>query len=83
MISFKPQNVCSTEIQFDIEDGKLKNVKFIGGCRGNLNAISILVEGMPVEEVIQKLRGNQCRNETSCADQLARALEAQLQQSHS
>lgn len=78
MISFKPQNVCSTEIQFDIEEGKLKNVKFIGGCRGNLNAISILVENMPVEEVIRKLRGNQCRNETSCADQLARALEAQL-----
>lgn len=79
MITYKTQNVCSKEIQFDIENGKLKNVKFIGGCPGNLNAISTLIEGMPVEDVIKKLKGNQCRNQTSCADQLARALEAQLQ----
>lgn len=79
MISYKTQDVCSKEIQFDIENDKVKNVKFIGGCRGNLNAISTLIEGMPVEDVIKKLKGNLCRNQTSCADQLAKALEAQLQ----
>lgn len=79
MFSYKPQNVCSQEIQFDIEDGKLKNVKFIGGCPGNLSAISTLIEGMPAEQVVKKLKGNLCRNNTSCADQLAKAIEAYLQ----
>ncbi|WP_425058115.1 hypothetical protein SCACP_27640 [Sporomusa carbonis] len=75
MTSYTPQGVCSKEIQFDIENDTVKNVKFIGGCPGNLQAISILIEGMPIDEVIQKFKGNLCRNGTSCTDQLAKALE--------
>ncbi|WP_054261443.1 TIGR03905 family TSCPD domain-containing protein [Propionispora sp. 2/2-37] len=75
MTKYIPRGVCCKEIHFDIENGLVKNVKFIGGCRGNLNAISKLIEGMPVEEVIAKFKGNLCRNQTSCTDQLARALE--------
>lgn len=70
-----PQDVCCKEIYFDVENGKIKDVKFIGGCPGNLNAISLLIEGMPVTEVIAKFKGNLCRNQTSCVDQLAQALE--------
>jgi len=72
---FIPEGVCSKKIEFDIDNGKIKNVKFVGGCPGNLQAISLLIEGMPVEEVIQKFKGNLCRNGTSCTDQLAKALE--------
>jgi len=75
MINYKTKNVCAKEINFDLEDGTIKNVEFIGGCMGNLNAISRLIEGMPVEQVIEKFKGNICRNQTSCTDQLARALE--------
>ncbi len=70
-----PKGVCSKEIQFEIENNQVKNVKFTGGCLGNHRAISALVDGMPVEEVINKLKGILCRNGTSCADQLAKALE--------
>ncbi|AJQ29077.1 TIGR03905 family TSCPD domain-containing protein [Pelosinus fermentans] len=75
MITFIPKGVCSKKIEFEVENGRIKNVKFDGGCMGNLNAISKLIEGMPVDEVIQKFKGNLCRNQTSCTDQLARALE--------
>lgn len=75
MTKYIPQGVCCKEIHFDVENGLVKNVKFIGGCPGNLHAISKLIEGMPVEEVIAKFKGNLCRNQTSCTDQLARALE--------
>ncbi|VBB07539.1 Hypothetical protein LUCI_2803 [Lucifera butyrica] len=75
MATYAPQGVCSKEIRFEVNDGKVKNVKFIGGCPGNLAAIATLIEGMTVEEVIKKLKGNLCRNQTSCADQLAIALE--------
>lgn len=76
MISYTTQGVCSTEISFDIDNGVLKHVHFTGGCQGNLLAISKLVEGMPVKDVVLKLRGIPCEeNLTSCADQLARALE--------
>ena len=70
-----PQGVCSKEIQFEIKNNKVQNVKFTGGCVGNLKAISTLIDGMPVDDVIHKLKGNLCRNGTSCADQLAKALE--------
>ncbi|WP_346353143.1 TIGR03905 family TSCPD domain-containing protein [Azotosporobacter soli] len=76
MERYIPQGVCPNEIQFDIENGAVKNVNFVGGCPGNLKAISSLIDGMPVEDVISKFKGNICRNQTSCADQLARALEA-------
>ena len=75
MTKYIPQGVCCKEIYFDVENNQIKNVKFVGGCPGNLSAISKLLEGMPVEDVIAKFKGNVCRNQTSCADQLARALE--------
>lgn len=75
MIIFKPEGVCSTEIHFDVVEDRIKNLTFIGGCPGNLKAIAKLVEGMKIDEVIEKLKGNTCQNGTSCADQLAKALE--------
>lgn len=73
---FIPEGVCAKEISFDIEEGKLRNLNFVGGCQGNLRAISILLEGMPVEEVIEKVKGITCGNKgTSCTDQLAKFLE--------
>jgi len=75
MSIFIPEGVCSTKIEFEVENGMLKKVNFVGGCPGNLNAISKLVEGMPVEKVIEIFKGNICRNGTSCTDQLAKALE--------
>jgi len=78
MISYKPAGVCSTEIKFEIIDGQLRNLSFVGGCPGNLQAISKLVEGMSVEKVIETFEGNICRNNTSCVDQLARALREQV-----
>ncbi|MDR3563740.1 MAG: TIGR03905 family TSCPD domain-containing protein [Negativicutes bacterium] len=76
MITYQTEGVCATEIQFEVADGKVKSVKFNGGCPGNLNAISKLVEGMAVDEVIEKFQGNICQNGTSCTDQLAKALAA-------
>ena len=76
MYSYKTKGTCSTEIFFDVEDGKVKNVKFVRGCNGNLTGIGALVEGMEVEEVIKKLKGITCGNKaTSCPDQLAKALQ--------
>jgi uncharacterized protein (TIGR03905 family) len=73
---YKTKKTCSQYINFEIEDGKLKNVQFIGGCNGNLKGISSLVEGMDVDEVIARLEGTTCgMKETSCPDQLARALK--------
>jgi uncharacterized protein (TIGR03905 family) len=74
--TYKPEGVCSSEITFEIEAGVVKNLSFVGGCRGNLTAISKLVEGMPVQEAILKMKGIACRpNGASCPDQLAHALE--------
>ena len=74
-VTFKPQGVCSVQLDFDLEDGKLHNVKFQGGCNGNLKAISKLCEGMTAREISAKLSGNLCENKgTSCADQLAKAV---------
>jgi uncharacterized protein TIGR03905 len=74
---YKTQNVCSSEINFDLEDNKLHNVVFTGGCNGNLKAIGKLVEGMDADQVIALLKGNTCGpNFTSCADQLTKAVEA-------
>ena len=74
--SYAPQGVCSRMIDFDIEDNKIHNLSFYGGCAGNLLAISKLLEGVEMQEVIDKLKGNQCGfRPTSCTDQLTRALE--------
>ena len=79
--TFKPSGVCSTQIDFDIEDGKVRNVKFTGGCNGNLKGISQLVEGMDAGEVAGKLRGTLCGfKQTSCPDQFAQAIEQVLAQ---
>lgn len=76
MVTYETSGVCSKQIMFDVENGILKNVRFVNGCPGNLAAISKLVEGMPVEEVIKRLRGIRCgAKSTSCGDQLAKALE--------
>ena len=75
-ITFSPKGVCSVKIDFDLdEDNKLHNVSFVGGCNGNLKAVSKLVDGMTVSQIEEKLKGNTCgfRN-TSCADQLAIAV---------
>ena len=76
---FTPQGVCSQQIEFDIEEGRVRNVKFTAGCNGNLKAISSLVEGMKAEDVIKRVKGIHCgMRTTSCGDQLALALEAAL-----
>lgn len=75
MNTYKTKGTCSTEINFEIEDGIIKSVKFIRGCDGNLQAISSLVAGMKVEDAISKLQGIDCKGRgTSCPDQLANAL---------
>lgn len=72
---YKTKGTCSQRILFDIEDGKVKNVEFIGGCNGNLQGISKLVEGMDVQEVIDRVSDIRCGfKPTSCPDQLAKAL---------
>lgn len=72
---YKTKNTCSQLIDFDIEDDKITNVSFTGGCNGNLKAISILVNGMTVSQIEEKLKGNLCGTRlTSCADQLAIAV---------
>jgi uncharacterized protein (TIGR03905 family) len=74
---YTPENICPQEISFEIENGIVRHVNFEGGCDGNLKALSKLVEGMRVEEVAQKLKGIDCAGRgTSCADQLAKALNA-------
>ena len=75
MYQFTPQGVCSQQLQFGLEDGKVHNVSFYGGCNGNLKAISTLVDGWTVDEITSKLAGNTCGfKQTSCADQLCIAL---------
>lgn len=75
-ITAKVNNVCSTKVDFDLVDGKVYNVAFTGGCNGNLKAIGKLVEGMEREKLVSILKGNTCGpSSTSCADQLARAVE--------
>lgn len=76
MQTYMTRGTCSRQILFDVtEDNKVTNVKFIGGCSGNLQAMSRLVEGKDVDEVIGLLKGIKCRSNTSCGDQLATALE--------
>ena len=73
---YNTKGTCSREIFFEIEDGKLTNVKYIGGCNGNLKGICKLVEGMDVDAVIARLEGTTCGGKsTSCPDQLATALK--------
>ena len=78
--AYRPSGVCSRQITFSIEDGKLHNVRFMGGCPGNLLAIGKLVEGADATNIAELLKGNDCGGRgTSCADQLSRAVEAALE----
>ena len=73
---YKTTGTCSKEIEFDVEDNKVYNVKFLGGCNGNLQGIAALVEGQDINTVIKKVKAITCGfKQTSCPDQLARALE--------
>ena len=74
---YTPRGVCSRDISIEVaEDGTIRHVEFVGGCHGNLQGISRLVEGMPVEEAIRRLDGIRCGGKpTSCPDQLAQALK--------
>lgn len=75
-MQYKTKGVCSQMINFEIDDNKVRNVEFIGGCNGNLQGISRLIEGMDVDEAISKIEGIQCGyKNTSCPDQLAEALK--------
>ena len=76
MYQYKTKGTCSQMIYFDLEDNKVKNVQFLGGCNGNLKGIGKLVEGMDIDEVITRLEGVKCgMKSTSCPDQLAKALK--------
>ena len=75
MYVYNTKGTCSRQITFDVtSDNKITNVKFLGGCNGNLQGVSKLVEGRDVDEVIALLKGINCRGNTSCPDQLANAL---------
>ena len=77
--TYPTRGTCARLIDFDIEDGKLHNIQFQGGCNGNLKAIGILLEGTDAKEAADKLRGNTCGSRpTSCGDQLARAIDQAL-----
>lgn len=77
--SYKTHGTCSSKIDFEIEDGKLHNVRYTGGCNGNLKAIGTLVEGKDALEIADLLEGNTCGfKSTSCADQLSKAIKEAL-----
>lgn len=79
--TYQPKGVCARQIHFSIEDGKLRQVHFDGGCPGNLSAIGKLLEGRDAKEASALLRGNLCGTKsTSCADQLAQAIEQAIEE---
>ena len=74
--TYKTKGTCAQMINFTVEDNKVKNVQFIGGCNGNLKGIAALVEGMDIDDVIARVEGVTCgMKKTSCPDQLAQALK--------
>ena len=75
MYRYATHGTCSRQIEIEMDGDTVRRVRFIGGCTGNTQGLSRLVEGMKAEEVIRRLKGIQCRAGTSCPDQLARALE--------
>ncbi len=78
--SYTPSGVCSTKIEYSLDDEKkIHNLRFTGGCNGNLKAIGRLLEGRDAKEAADILRGNECgKRGTSCADQLSKALDEAL-----
>lgn len=73
--SYNTAGSCATRIDIEIKDGFIISADFIEGCAGNTQAVSALVKGMPVAEAVRRLKGIACQGDTSCPDQLARALE--------
>ena len=81
--SYRTRGVCSIQIDFHLDGDVVTDVRFTGGCNGNLKAISKLVDGMTVAEIEDKLLGNTCgRRPTSCADQFAKAVRAAYDETH-
>ena len=77
--NYRTKGTCSQEILFDVDGKTVKNIEFIGGCNGNLQGISRLLVGMPVQQAIERLEGVRCGlKPTSCPDQLAQALKQAL-----
>ena len=75
-MTYKTKGVCSREINFEVEDNKVKNVQFVGGCSGNTQGVARLIDGMVIDEAISRIEGIQCGfRPTSCPDQLAQALK--------
>ena len=73
---YYPKGVCAMRMTIEVDDGIIKSVKFLGGCAGNTQGVSVLVQGMHIDEAIKRLKGIDCRGKgTSCPDQLAIALE--------
>ena len=82
MNTYKTSGVCSREIHFEVENDIITNVQFVGGCNGNTQGVSALINGMNIDEAISRIDGIKCgARGTSCPDQLARALK-QYKQSH-
>ena len=80
-VEYTPKGVCSRKTEIDIENGIINKVRFVGGCNGNTQGISKLVEGMKAEDVISRLEGVNCNGRgTSCPDQLAKALKEAIKQ---
>ena len=80
-VEYTPKGVCSRKIEIDIENGIINKVRFVGGCNGNTQGISKLVEGMKAEDVISRLEGVNCNGRgTSCPDLLAKALKEAIKQ---
>lgn len=77
-ISYETSGSCASRVDIEIDEGRIVEVTFIEGCPGNTRAVAALVQGMKVEEAARRLRGIPCQGDTSCPDQLARALEQAL-----
>lgn len=80
--SYDTVGSCATRIDLEIEADTIESVCFINGCAGNTQAVAALVKGMPVAEAVRRLKGIACQGDTSCPDQLARALEAIISNTH-
>ena len=80
MNTYQTHGTCSRAIEYEVENGVVTACRFIGGCAGNTQGVAALVVGMPVEEAVRRLKGLQCRNGTSCPDQLAIALSQHMAQ---
>ena len=82
MNTYKTQGVCSSEIDFEVENNIIKSVRFVGGCSGNTQGVASLISGMDIDEAISRLDGIKCGfRPTSCPDQLAQALK-QYKEAH-